>query len=167
MDGGPNAGLFYVASARFYMRRESNLNPQALPGGTPLPLSGTQAAQCGSSANFYTFNRCMGVNVDGMLAAAWQHEGFGSHGDNGHESVAQAYATDGIYGDPMAAVDGMVSIPGETLDQFSSGVRSLIWSRSDYITTNSSDASGHVTGNWSGSAWLWNGSGFVQGTFSF
>lgn len=165
VTSGPNAGFWYVTSVRYTMDRGSNINPSLTAGGSRHLLTDPgQAATCRTAmglapvdpvyVNFYTFNEvCMGVDVDGILGAVWLHEGFGSTGSNGHESVSRTEAAKVqndpyVHGDTLASPDPMylqAVMPNGVWDQ---NVR----------VTNLGAAHTHVHGNWSGNMqyWMWN-----------
>ena len=104
VESGPNEGLWYLRSVGFRMDRASGLNPQLL-ADAPLRVlpEGRQARECREKmglqrgdtvrVNFYIFNtRCKGEDLTPVFAGILAHEGFGTRGDNGHESVARAAA---------------------------------------------------------------------------
>jgi hypothetical protein len=163
VSSGPNGGLWYITAATFTMPRASNLNPEWLSGGTTYPLPAGQQAQLCQSAmnlptgaavavNFYDFNEiCMGNDVDALIAAAWAHEGFGSQGNNGHESVGRA-AAGRLVNDPYAAIEGLVQDAEGLLRTY---VGNNIWPLAVAITQEGGDHS-LVTGNWPGGIlWTW------------
>jgi hypothetical protein len=151
---GPNNTLMYVDTVTYRMDRRSAMNPEAFSTGTPLTLTGSQASACGASANWYNFNRCMGVNVNALHAGVWNHEGFGSNGRNGHEGAAR-YAAANLANDPYVGAEPLVSGPGESITDFRDRMRRIVLDRAANINSYASDASGNVTGNWSGSVYLW------------
>lgn len=98
--GGPNQGFFYIESASFRIERGSNVNPNIQPGASwTFALSASDASACTSiapqpdgsvAANWYDFNRlCHGLAMDAWLAAVHAHEGYGTHGNNGHQSQGE------------------------------------------------------------------------------
>jgi hypothetical protein len=104
VESGPNEGLWYLRSVGFRMDRASGLNPQLLQDA-PLRVlpEGPQARECrrrmglqrGDTVrvNFYIFNtRCKGEDLAPVFAGILAHEGLGTRGDNGHESVGRAAA---------------------------------------------------------------------------
>lgn len=87
--------------------------------------------------------------------AAWAHEGNGTTGANGHYSTA-VYAASQPGNDPYAGAEAMVSEDWETLTDFTTRVRLMAQEAGMRIANYSSDASGNVSGNWSGTLWIWN-----------
>jgi hypothetical protein len=165
---GPNNTLMYVDTVTYRMDRRSGMNPEAMPTGTPLALTGAQASTCGPSANWYRFNGCMGVDVNALIAGIWNHEGLGSNGRNGHEGAAR-FAAAILANDPYAGAEPFVSAPGESITEFRNRMRRAVLDRAAVINSYASDASGNVTGNWSGSVYLWDWptNRFVSITTSF
>lgn len=144
------------------MDRGSNLNPNVLPGGPRFPVANaTQAQECrnggltGASiyANFYEFNRyCKGVDMDAMITAAWAHEGFGSNGNNGHESVGRHAAGQLAY-DPYAAMEPLVATQEMWVRE---GARQQAFDRGRVLSNYSANHGNGITGNWSGTLWAYN-----------
>lgn len=170
VPSGPNAGVWYVTSASYRMDRGSNINPNALPGGPRFLVSDpAQAQECRNggltgtqiTANFYEFNRyCKGVDMDAFLSATWAHEGFGTTGANGHESVARAAAATLPY-DPYAAIEPLVA--GNETD-LRNGVVNQAFDRGARLSNYSADHHNGASGNWSGVIWLYdpNSGSFVS-----
>lgn len=116
VTGGPNDGWWYVTSASYTMDRGSNINPSLLPTAPKAALpEGPQAQMCRARmglpptetvrVNFYTMNEvCAGLDVDAFIRAILDHEGFGSNGANGHESLSRSYASWLRY-DPYVVAD--------------------------------------------------------------
>jgi len=162
VSGGPNHGWWYVTGASYRMDRGSNLNPNVLPGGPRFHVAnGTQAQECrnggltGTSiyANFYEFNRyCKGVAMDAMITAAWAHEGFGSTGSNGHESVARVAAAQLAY-DPYAAMEPVIATREDWLRD---GVRQAAFNAGRDLTNHAANHGNGISGNWSGTLWAYN-----------
>jgi hypothetical protein len=161
VPSGPNKGVWYVTSASYRMDRGSNINPNALPGGARFLVSDpAQAQECRNagltgtqiSANFYEFNKyCKRVDMDAFLSATWAHEGFGTTGANGHESVARAAAATLPY-DPYAAIEALVADDETTLRR---GVLNQAFDRGADLSNYSALHSNGVSGNWSGVIWLY------------
>jgi hypothetical protein len=143
------------------MDRGSNINPNALPSGSRfLVWDPAQAQECRNGgltgtqiyANFYEFNRyCKGVDMDAFLSATWAHEGFGTPGANGHESVARAAAATLQY-DPYAAIEPLVARDEGMLR---GGVVNRAFDRGAELSNYSAAHSNGATGNWSGVIWLY------------
>lgn len=151
---GPNNGLMYIDTVTFRMDRNSNMNAQMGPAGQTLPLSGIQASLCGPAANWRAFNLCQGVNVTAIVNGVWNHEGFGSNGNNGHESTAR-HAASQLANDPYDGAEPFVGAPGESDVIFRNRMTAEVVRRGEAIVNYSSDASGNVTGNWTGQMWVW------------
>jgi hypothetical protein len=164
-DSGPNAGLWYVESASFRMRRGSNLNPQVLPGAPKHGISDpAQEAECRSNmglgpadpvlVNFYTYNSgCKQVDMENFIARAWNHEEYGSPPANdGHEAKGETEAgrpENDIY----AAVEGIVAA-----DDF--GVHDAVIQRFDAIEQRVRQAGlTEPSQNWHGTFWIWSSAG--------
>jgi hypothetical protein len=162
VSGGPNDGLWYVSWASFRMNRGSNLNPHVLPSGPKRQLpNGSQANGCRKEmglasgtpvlVNLYTFNaECQSEDMAAVIRGAWNHEGFGSTGSNGHEAMARAAAAlpDN---DPHARFE-------EVVDADEQDLRAILIGRYEEIADRIRIA-GQLpdpTGNWSGHLWLWN-----------
>jgi len=172
VPSGPNNGVWYVTSASYRMDRGSNLNPNALPGGARFLVSDpAQAQECRNGgmtgtqvyANFFEFNKyCKGVAMDAFLSAAWAHEGFGTTGANGHESVARVAAAT-LQFDPYAAIEPLVA--GEEA-HLRAGVLNQAFERGAELSNYSAAHSNGASGNWSGVIWLYdpNSGSFVSAT---
>jgi hypothetical protein len=110
--------------------------------------------------NLYEFNKhCVGSDIDGMIAGAWNHEELGSSGRNGHEGRAYYFAEQTTY-DPYFKAGDIVST---TEADLRARVVNAVQPIQNDLETLSGDHN-FVTGNWSGSLWLWNSTftGFVQ-----
>ena len=152
---GPNMGIAYVNSLSYRIDRESNQNPAVQLGGPALALKGTDATKCGASASFHGYNTCRGINMNAFLNGVWYHEGNGTTGANGHYStMVRAAAQAG--NDPYALTESLVSADGESVSDFGDRVQAAVTNSGYRIYNASSDASGFVTGNWSGPIWIWN-----------
>jgi hypothetical protein len=168
VTSGPNEGLWYVTAVHYYMERGSNLNQQIMPDAPKRILTDpTQAAECRAAmglpagtpveVNFYIFNEtCKGIDVDAWIAALWMHEGFGSAGSNGHESVARIEAAKPEY-DPYAGADTLTSKDEHLLR---SSVSNMAWDRNLHVS-NQAASHQYVTGNWTGNLtyWMWDPAG--------
>ena len=117
---GPNRGYWYVATARYDMRRVGNVNPGALAGSPrthPLPATIPKACRQNLGfgphanpviANFNRYNNaCQGINMTAFVDAVLGHEGLGYNGGQGHESIARAAAAE-PQNDPFAAIERLV-----------------------------------------------------------
>lgn len=156
VSSGPNAGIAYVNALDYRLDRESNQNPAVQLGGPELALQGSDAAACGASASFYSYNMCRGVNTWNLLASVWFHEGYGRSGTNGHYSTAvRAAALAG--NDVYALSESLLSDDGEGTSDFAYRVRGVVSSAGIRIANASSDQSGYVTGNWLDPIWIWDG----------
>jgi hypothetical protein len=143
------------------MDRGSKLNANVLPGGPRFVVSNpAQAQECRNGgltgatvyANFYEFNRyCKGVDMDGFINAAWAHEGFGTNGNNGHESVARQFVSV-LDHDPYAGIEPIVA---RTESWVRAGVRNQAWQRAVDLTNHAADHRNGTSGNWSGMLWLY------------
>ena len=171
VPSGPNAGFWYVSAVSYKMDRETALNRSILPGAARHQLAeGWQASQCRAAmllppgtrvvVNLYEFNKlCVGSDIDGMIAGAWNHEELGSTGTNGHEGRAYHFAGQPAY-DPYFKAGDIVST---TEADLRARVVNAVQPIQNDLETLSADHT-FVTGNWSGSLWLWDGAftGFVQ-----
>jgi hypothetical protein len=101
----------------------------------------------------------MASDIDGMIAGAYLHEELGSTGTNGHEGRAYYFAAQTTYDPYFTAGDFVASSETGLRDLVVKAIQPI----QDGLETLSSDHT-YVTGNWSGSLWLWNStfSGFVQ-----
>lgn len=154
---GPNAGVAYVTAVSYRMDRESQMNPAVQLGGTAVTLQGTDRTRCGASASFYDYNRCRGVNMGSWHSGIWAHEGHGTTGSNGHYSAA-VNAAKLAGNDPYLKLEPLVSIDGEGDTAFRDRVRTMAWDAGLRIYDASIEGSGYITGNWSGTVWIWEAS---------
>jgi|GEM_PF-2361015 len=176
VTGGPNTGLWYVTAASYYMQRVSNLNPQVTQSGSSRQLpEGPQAAECRSQmglapgtpvvVNFYEYNLlCKGVNMSALIQGAWDHEGFGTAGTNGHEGRAHSLVSQ-LANDPYAIIEDAFNFDEASLRN---AVEGAVWHRNVFVS-NESGKHTHVTNNWTGSFWIWDPSTsqYVQITQTF
>lgn len=170
IPSGPNRGYWFVASARYEMKRVGNVNPailanswrtHALPGSVPKKCR--QGLGFGPKdsvfANFHRYNlECQNLDMEGFVAAVWGHEGFGHGGGAGHESLARAAASQ-TGNDPHKAVDALVTADSVRLDE---RVLAAVGPIAIDITTRADDnpGSGPTTavpsGNFPGGLlWFW------------
>lgn len=97
---GPNAGLWYVEEAAFFMDRTAEMNPHLGRYDTLRTevTDRTDVRVCNRNAgttlvNFWEYNQlCRKFSLEAFFTALWNHEGFGSQGTtelsvaNGHEA---------------------------------------------------------------------------------
>jgi hypothetical protein len=85
-DGGPNAGIWYVAEPHHRMDRRSAINPSLTPEGPTRVLGANQDQNACSDLGmdpldigWYTYNvECKEIPADSLVEAVWLHEGFGA-----------------------------------------------------------------------------------------
>ncbi len=163
VSSGPNTGLWYVSRAEFQIDRGSNLNPAVLQSsGQRMPLTASEAASCTSLppepdgtvlANWFTFNSvCKNVNAQGIVDAAWLHEGYGSNGNNGHQSLGEAAAGQ-PRNDPRFQLEALYATNEADLDR--AVVQALV-SAATRIDRESDRVDRGRPGNWPGGRiWVW------------
>jgi len=126
-SGGPNGGLWYVASAQYSMDRGSVINPSILAGYEPDTLGKSDSNQCPDSlrtgpkkaavVNFYQYNTvCQTLSLQPLYDGIYRHEGFGTGGqDNGHEAQRRFGALNPA-NYPAAAAERSVATDSASLD---------------------------------------------------
>jgi len=164
VSSGPNKGVIYVASANLSIKRKSAINPGRFATADKIELAGWNRGKCSlERANWYEFNRCMGVDVDDLLAGLLAHEGMGRNGGYGHTSAAKYYA-EKAENDPFILLDGIVSNAGESRDAFRARTRDEFYVRADRVERGAqpnASAGGITGGNWSGNVYYLNPSTLV------
>jgi hypothetical protein len=171
--GGPNAGLWYVAFARYVMDRTTEMNPFIRPGGRADTLTNStdqrvcrRALGLGANdpvvVNFHTYNTvCRAFSLTPMFDAIWAHEGLGVNNPNdsslanGHEARRRIAARDPA-NDPYGIIEGHVAPTYADLrllvglDVWDADVRI-----SDFSDPNHAYVAGnYVQGNKCGEAWV-------------
>lgn len=122
VQGGPNADLWYVTSADFFMDRTADMNPFLKQNYTPRDqvTDKTDVRLCSKWAgttlvNFWEYNElCQRFSLDPFFRGLWDHEGMGSNATttdyqlaNGHEARRWIAARD-TANDPMRIVEDIV-----------------------------------------------------------
>jgi hypothetical protein len=100
---GPNSGLWYVSALTYQMLRESQINQALLPNSglthtlidtAEKTLCSAKARKAITKANFYFFNAtCKTLDVAGLIAGIWRHEGYGTTNGSGHQAQFEMTAS--------------------------------------------------------------------------
>lgn len=163
VPSGPNKGLWYVTRAEFKIDRGSNLNPDALKSSDMrMPLTTSEAAACPLlqpdpdgivRANWFMFNSvCKNVSAQDIIDAAWLHEGRGSKGNNGHQSVGEAAAAQ-PRNDPRFQLEVLYATNEADLDR---AVVQALRNAAARIDRESDRVDRGKPGNWpGGTIWVW------------
>jgi hypothetical protein len=158
--------MWYVFYVEFHMNRVGAMNDEITAFSTKylLPNDGAQARECRRktmkgvpkdwpvNVNFYEFNGgCKGVSLVPLYDGLSHHEGFGSTGQNGHESQARIAAAR-PENDPRLGVEAYV-FDNEAF--LRSSVSNEVWARDMRISAYGASHD-QVHSNWCGDMWVWN-----------